>query len=286
MTLTLGFSPCPNDTFIFDALVNHKIDTEGLEFDVRLEDVETLNKWALDGLLDISKISYGVLPLVTDRYRLLDAGGALGKGVGPLLISKKPMSLTGLGSASIAVPGERTTAHLLFSLAFPMARNKRFMIFSDIEDAVLSGQVDCGVIIHENRFTYQLKGLTKLLDLGEFWEKETGAPIPLGGIICRRDMAAPESATETTAESLAAKINRLIRKSLEYAFARYPALPEFVTSHAQEMSETVMRQHIDLYVNNHSLTLGPDGENAINTLLETFARMHAVKQPRSLSIVR
>jgi len=274
MTLTLGFSPCPNDTFIFDALVNHKIDTEGLRFDVRLEDVETLNQLALQGKLDVSKISYGVLPLVMDRYQLLDAGGALGKGVGPMLISRQPLSLTDIDAAKTAVPGERTTAHLLFSLAFPAARNKQFMIFSEIEDAVLTGKVDCGVIIHENRFTYQKKGLTKLLDLGEFWEKETGAPIPLGGIIFRNDQPA-----------LAAKVNRLIRKSLEYAFAHYPALPDFVKTHAREMDETVMRQHIDLYVNNHSLTLGLDGENAIHTLLRTFGRLHPHEQTRSLSII-
>lgn len=274
MTLTFGFSPCPNDTFIFDALVNHKIETEGLDFDVRLEDVETLNQWALRGQLDVSKISYGVLPLVVDGYRLLDAGGALGKGVGPLLISKKQLSLTDIDTATIAVPGETTTAHLLFSLAFPAARNKKFMIFSAIEDAVLTGEVDCGVIIHENRFTYSRKGLSKLLDLGEFWEKETGAPIPLGGIIIRRDQTA-----------VATRVNRLIRKSLEYAFAHYPALPDYVTTHAREMDETVMRQHIDLYVNNYSLTLGHDGENAIHTLLHTYARLHAREQTRSPSIV-
>src|ERR1700760_932420 len=188
MTLTLGSSPCPNDTFIFDALVNKKIDTGGLDFDVHLEDVETLNQWALQGRLDISKISYGVLPLLTGSYQLLDAGGAVGQGVGPLLISRKPMSLIDIPSSSIAIPGERTTAHLLFSLAFPIARHKKFMIFSDIEEAVLSGKVDCGVIIHENRFTYRQKGLTKLMDLGEFWEKETGAPIPLGGIVFREDL--------------------------------------------------------------------------------------------------
>jgi 1,4-dihydroxy-6-naphthoate synthase len=288
MTLTLGFSPCPNDTFIFDALVNNKIDTEGLDFDVRLEDVETLNQWALRGQLDVSKISYGVLPLVMDQYQLLDAGGALGKGVGPLLISKEQLPLTDIESATIAIPGERTTAHLLFSLAFPTARNKRFMIFSDIEDAVLSGKVDCGVIIHENRFTYRQKGLTKLLDLGEFWEKETGAPIPLGGIIFRRDQATLPDATST----LAAKVNRLIRKSLDHAFANYPTLPEYVKIHALEMDETVMRQHIDLYVNNFSRTLGKDGEIAVITLLRTFARLHArddAQSPlinaRSLSIV-
>jgi 1,4-dihydroxy-6-naphthoate synthase len=273
MTLTLGFSPCPNDTFIFDALVNKKIDTKGLDFDVRLEDVETLNQWALRGRLDVSKISYGVLPLVMDQYRLLDAGGALGKGVGPLLITRKQLSLTDIDTSTIAIPGERTTAHLLFSLAFPTAQNKRFMIFSDIEDAVLSGKVDCGVIIHENRFTYRQRGLTKLLDLGEFWEKETGAPIPLGGIIIRRDQ--PD----------AAQINRLIRKSLEYAFANYPTLPDYVKIHAREMDETVMRQHIDLYVNNYSLTLGYDGENAIHTLFQTFARLHARDHAQALSIV-
>jgi 1,4-dihydroxy-6-naphthoate synthase len=276
MTLTLGFSPCPNDTFIFDALVNKKIDTEGLEFAVQLEDVQTLNQWAIQGRLDVSKISYGVLPLVMDRYDLLDAGGALGKGVGPLLISRSPKSLSGIGNASIAIPGEQTTAHLLFSLAFPTAGNKRFMIFSDIEAAVLSGKVDCGVIIHENRFTYQQKGLTKLVDLGEFWEKETGAPIPLGGIIIRRNHPA----------GLPAKVNRLIRKSLEHAFANYPTLPDYVKEHAQEMDEVVMRQHIDLYVNNYSLTLGRDGENAITTLLQTFARLHNHPQTQPLTIIR
>jgi 1,4-dihydroxy-6-naphthoate synthase len=277
MTLTLGFSPCPNDTFIFDALVNKKIDTEGLNFDVRLEDVETLNQWAMQGRLDISKISYGVLPLVLDRYELLDAGGALGKGVGPLLIARRSIPLDEISECSIAIPGQRTTAHLLFSLAFPAARHKEFMIFSGIEDAVLAGKVDCGVIIHENRFTYQHKGLTKLLDLGEFWEKETGAPIPLGGIVLRSGQD----------PALAVKVNTLIRKSLEYAFSHYPDLPDYVRDHAQEMDQQVMRQHIDLYVNNYSLSLGHDGEKAIQTLLQTYARLHARQEDPAhpLSIV-
>jgi len=264
MTFTLGFSPCPNDTFIFDALVNKKIDTEGLDFEVLLEDVETLNQWALQGKLDISKISYGVLPLILDRYELLDAGGALGKGVGPLLISRKPIALAGIEDCSIAIPGQRTTAHLLFSLAFPTARHKEFMIFSGIEEAVLSGRVDCGVIIHENRFTYQQRGLVKLMDLGEYWEKETGAPIPLGGIVFRAGQD----------PVFAAKVNKLIRKSLEYAFNRYPDLPDYVKSHAREMDERVMRQHIDLYVNDYSLSLGEDGAKAVETLLQTYARVH------------
>jgi len=266
MRLTLGFSPCPNDTFIFDALVNKKIDTEGFDFDVHLEDVQTLNQWAIQGRLDLSKISYGVLPLVAGKYDLLDAGGALGKGVGPLLIAKKPIPSDRIPDCTIAIPGQNTTAHLLFSLAHPNARKKQFMIFSAIEDAVLSGQVDCGVIIHENRFTYQQKGLLKLADLGEFWEATTGAPIPLGGILAKKDLA------PGTAE----KINRLIRKSLEYAFQHYPALPDYVRQHSQEMDEQVMRQHIDLYVNNYSLDLGEDGHRAVKTLMKTYAAVNAV----------
>ena len=269
MTFTLGFSPCPNDTFIFDALVNKKIDTEGLDFEVQLEDVETLNQWAMQGKLDISKISYGVLPLVLDHYDLLDAGGALGKGVGPLLIAKTPIPTSELATRTIAIPGERTTAHLLFSLAFPQVQQKKFMIFSAIEEAVLSGQVDCGVIIHENRFTYQQKGLVKLLDLGEFWEETTGAPIPLGGIVFRKGED----------PGLQKKVNSLIRKSLEYAFAHYPSLPDYVRQHSQEMDEQVMRQHIDLYVNNYSLGLGEEGEKAVQTLLNTYARTHAGPTP-------
>ena len=271
MKLTLGFSPCPNDTFIFDALVNKKIDTRGLDFAVRLEDVETLNQWAMKGELDITKISYGVLPLVLDRYHLLDAGGALGKGVGPLLIAREPIAPAELGAKTIAIPGQRTTAHLLFSLAFPEARRKEFMIFSAIEEAVLSGKVDCGVIIHENRFTYQQKGLVKLQDLGEFWERETGAPIPLGGIVLRRGSGADPAADADLAET----VNGLIRESLEYAFARYPELAPYVTDHAQEMEESVMRQHIDLYVNDFSLSLGVEGRKAVETLLATYASIHA-----------
>ncbi len=265
MKLTLGFSPCPNDTFIFDALVNKKIDTEGLDFDVVLEDVQTLNQWAMQDKLDVSKISYGVLPLVLSSYQLLDAGGALGKGVGPLLISRQPIELSRINQCTIAIPGQQTTAHLLFSLAFPEAQNKKFMVFSEIEDAVLSGEVDCGVIIHENRFTYQLKGLTKLMDLGDFWEKQTGVPIPLGGIILRQSLGA----------ELSVKVNTLIRKSLEYAFRHYPELPEYVKGHAQEMDEKVMRQHIDLYVNDFSLSLGTDGEKAIQILRKTWAQQNA-----------
>jgi 1,4-dihydroxy-6-naphthoate synthase len=264
MKLTLGFSPCPNDTFIFDALVNKKIETEGFDFDLALEDVQTLNQWALQDRLDITKISYGVLPLILDDYILLDAGGALGKGVGPLLISKKTIDISDLNNRSVAIPGKNTTAHLLFSLAFPQAANKRFMIFSEIEQAVFNGEADAGVIIHENRFTYQQKGLIKLIDLGDFWEKETGCPIPLGGIVMKKSFDI----------KIHQKINELIKRSVEYAFKQYPVLSPFVIQHSQEMDERVMRWHIDLYVNNYSVSLGNEGKKAIETLLKIYTKIN------------
>jgi 1,4-dihydroxy-6-naphthoate synthase len=260
MKLSLCFSPCPNDTFIFDAMVHHKIDTEGLDFDVRLEDVETLNKLVLSGQPDISKISYGLLPLVIPNYRVLNAGSAVGRGVGPLLISKNPLldGDTELSQKTVVLPGRHTTAHMLFSLAYPNAKHKIFLPFHEIENAVLNGMADTGVIIHENRFTYASRGLIKLADLGEIWEKNTGQPIPLGGIVMRRELN-PE---------LLEKTDRVIRRSLEYAFAHYPALPVYVTEHAQEMDEEVMRQHINLYVNDFSLSLGKEGRAAVWKMLE------------------
>lgn len=265
MRLTLGFSPCPNDTFIFDALVNGKIDTGELTFDVVLEDVQTLNEWALAGKLAISKISYGVWPLLQDQYSLLESGGALGKGVGPLLISKKPIAnLAEIDQMRIAVPGINTTAHMLFSMAFPNAQQKQFMVFHEIEQAVLDGKVDAGVIIHENRFTYQEKGLVKLMDLGENWEQALQCPIPLGGIVVRNDVEA----------MLRQKIDGYIKASVQYAFANYPTLAPYVKQHAQEMSEAVMRQHIDLYVNDFSIGLGADGHKAVNALCKVYQDIH------------
>ena len=272
MKLTIGFSPCPNDTFIFDALVNKKIDTEGLQLEPVLEDVQTLNEWALQGKLDITKISYGVLPLLLDQYLVLNAGGALGKGVGPLLITKKEGYTTrDVDQMTIAIPGEHTTAHMLFSLAFPKATGKKFMVFSAIEDAVLHSQVDAGVIIHENRFTYQQKGLKKLMDLGEYWEQQTGNPIPLGGIVMKKSFDA----------TLQQQVDKLIHQSLEYAFAHYPLVTDYVKQHSQEMSEAVMRQHIDLYVNNYSLQLGEDGKAAVHTFLDIYGRMKNTKLKQS-----
>lgn len=263
MKLSVGFSPCPNDTFIFDALVNKKIDAEGLEFDVLLEDVQTLNEYAKKGRLDVSKISYGVLPLVLNNYAVLTAGGALGKGVGPLLIATKEKEIT--NDSSVAIPGENTTAHMLFSLAHPEVKKKIFKVFNEIEDAVLHNETDAGVIIHENRFTYMQKGLKKLKDLGEFWEEQTGAPIPLGGIIAKRSLD----------KEVIRKIDRLIRKSVEYAYQyHHEQLAKYVKQHAQEMSEDVMKQHINLYVNNYSIDLGEKGKQAVIKLLEVYKSLH------------
>jgi len=275
MKLTLGYSPCPNDTFIFDALVNKKIDTEGIEFDVVLEDVETLNRWSFEKKLDITKLSYPAFFQNLDKYVLLNSGAALGKGVGPLLISKQNIqhSTFNIQQATIALPGKNTTANLLFSFAYPAAKNKKHMIFSAIEESVLNEQTELGVIIHENRFTYQQKGLHKVTDLGEYWEEKMRAPIPLGGIAVSRAID----------KKVGLKIDKLIRKSIEFAFANYPLVTEYVKRHSQEMSEDVMRQHIELYVNNFSIDLGDDGKEAIKTLYKAAATQLPVSPIQSSS---
>ena len=264
--LTLAFSPCPNDTFIFDALVNKKIDTEGLEFNVALEDVQTLNQFALEEKFDFSKISFGVLPLITHNYKVLETGSALGKGVGPLLISSIELNSSDLNihDFTIAIPGENTTAHLLFSLAYPLANNKIFIPFHEIENYILCNENALGVIIHENRFTYQQKGLYKILDLGNFWEQNINLPIPLGGIVAHKrvDIA------------LQKKVDNLINKSLQFAFNNYPFISDYVKKYAQEMSELVMKQHIDLYVNNFSLNLGEEGRAAVDKLIEVYQNIN------------
>lgn len=274
MTLTLGFSPCPNDTFIFDAMVNKKIDTGGLDFLVQLADVQTLNENAMKADIDITKISYGVLPLVLSEYIVLNSGGALGKGVGPLLISKTPIPLHEIDEKIIAIPGKNTTANLLFSTAFPKAVKKQFLVFSEIEKAVLDGSADAGVIIHENRFTYQQRGLYKILDLGEYWEQLTLAPIPLGGIVMRRNLP----------PDLQRQVDELIRKSVAYAFSNYPLITDYVRQHSQEMEADVMRQHIDLYVNDYSLDLGVAGKTAVEKLLEVYSSQPAAASFQQESI--
>lgn len=263
MNISIGFSPCPNDTFIFDALVNRNMGTLGFRFDPVLEDVQTLNEWAIAGKLDVTKISYGVLPLVTSQYQLLESGGALGTGVGPLLIARKPIPTEAVPNLTIAIPGKNTTAHLLFSLAFPEAKLKKFMVFHEIEQAVLDGTVDAGVIIHENRFTYAQKGLHKLMDLGEYWESQLNCPIPLGGIIAKKSLGADTIAT----------IDKLIAESIRRSWRAYPLLSDFIRNHAQEMSEDVMRKHIYLYVNDYSLALGPSGHKAVDQLQATYEKL-------------
>ena len=260
MTLTLAFSPCPNDCFMFDAIVNRRIDLEGLDFDVRLADVEALNKAAFAGDVDVTKLSYHAYAYCANDYVLLDAGSALGRNCGPLLISKRTISPAEVASGTlrIAIPGRYTTANFLFGLAFPDARDRTELLFSEIEGAVLDGRADAGLIIHENRFTYAAKGLKKIVDLGEFWETATGAPIPLGGIVVRRSLP----------HTIRLSMNRVMRRSVEYAFAHRTASLPFVREHAQEMSEEVMYQHIDLYVNEFSVDLGAEGRRAVELLFD------------------
>lgn len=272
MKLTLGFSPCPNDTFIFDALIHHKIDTEGLEFDIVYEDVETLNLKAFRGDLAVTKLSYHAFAYAVEDYQLLDAGSALGFGVGPMLITKdeelakelqeilssKTVLTKALAELRVGYPGKYTTANFLLGLAFPELKNKKELVFSEIEGALLAGDIDLGLIIHENRFTYQEKGLFKVVDLGDYWEKTTNCPIPLGGIVVKRSI--PQDIKE--------KLNRVLRSSVEYAFANPTSGLEFIKSHAQEMSIEVMYKHIELYVNKYSVELGKEGRSAIEIMFK------------------
>jgi 1,4-dihydroxy-6-naphthoate synthase len=263
MTLQIGFSPCPNDTFIFDALVNGLIETNNLKFEVQLADVETLNEWSLRQKLDISKISYAIWPLVKNNYQLLSSGGALGMGVGPLLVALpgREYSFTKQiceHEISVALPGVHTTAHFLFEYCYKnIPVRKVFMPFHLIEEAVLTGQVDAGVIIHESRFTYQQKGLLCVSDMGRLWESHTNLPIPLGGIIAHKRLS----------QQIVQSVDLLIRKSLEYSWKyHYPRLSQYVSEHAQEMSKDVMLQHIDLYVNEYSMDMGSQGRKAIDLI--------------------
>jgi len=265
MKLTLGFSPCPNDTFIFDALIHHKIDTEGLSFEVCYDDVETLNQKALRGELDITKLSFHAFAYVANQYALLDAGSALGFGVGPLLISKNhfegpdaPQLQNPNATLKVGIPGKYTTANFLLGIAYPHLRNKQELVFSEIESALLQEEIDLGLIIHENRFTYQDKGLTKIVDLGDYWEKLTGCAIPLGGIVINRNLD----------REIQLKVNRLVRQSVEFAFAHPKSGIDFIRQHAQAMEENVMYKHIELYVNKYSINLGEEGRKAVDTLFK------------------
>ena len=258
MKLTLGFSPCPNDTYIFDALIHRKVDTEGLEFDYFMADVEQLNGEAFSEKPDVTKLSFHTFMHLAGTYLLLDSGAALGFGAGPLVVSKNLNHFEELAGKTVGIPGIYTTANLLFSLAMKESVHKKEMLFSDIENAILSGEIDAGVIIHESRFTYQSKGLHKLMDLGEYWERLTGSPVPLGGIAAHKRLG----------NDVIAKVERSIRRSVEFANAHKGELNEFIRCNAQEMDDAVMQKHIDLYVNEFSVSLGLQGKQAVNQMFE------------------
>lgn len=258
MRLTLGYSPCPNDTFIFGALANGLLNTKGIDFDIVLDDVEALNKMAFAHKLDVTKLSYHAFAHLTADYKLLHAGSALGNNCGPLLVARQPLTDAQIEHARIAIPGKMTTANFLLGLAFPKAVHKSEVLFSDIEEAVCSGQFDAGLIIHENRFTYEQKGLVKLMDLGEFWERTTAMPIPLGGIVVKKELDHEVQQT----------VNQLIRESVEFAYAHTDQVMPYIRHHAQAMEDAVMQAHIDLYVNEYSVDLGPKGRHAVRSMFE------------------
>ncbi len=266
--LTLGYSPCPNDTFIFTGWVEGRI-SGAPPVQERLEDIETLNRLASEGQLDIAKVSFHAYGHLRDRYSLLHAGGALGRGCGPLVVAREALRPQDLAGKRIAIPGRLTTAALLLGLFAPDARDLRLMPFHQIMGAIQEGAVDAGVIIHESRFTYPQYGLREVIDLGQWWEQETGHAIPLGGIAIRRDLGA----------RLIRRTDHALAASVAFAHAHPDAVWPAVRRHAQEMDDAVMRQHIALYVNHYTQDYGPAGEGAIRHLLQTAERRGIV--PRS-----
>ncbi|MEO0733745.1 MAG: 1,4-dihydroxy-6-naphthoate synthase [Bacteroidota bacterium] len=278
MKLSLGFSPCPNDTFIFDALVHGRIDTEGLSFDVHLGDVEELNRRAFAGELDVTKLSFHAFGYLTETYALLHAGSALGRGVGPLLVTADAdlgarARVPGKDLGPVAIPGRYTTANYLLGLAYPELTDKTEILFSDIEAKVLSGEFRTGLLIHENRFTYHERGLHKIADLGEYWEGSTGYAIPLGGIVIKRSL--PVAIQQT--------FDRVLARSVAYAFTHPNASADYVAAHAQEMDPEVRRKHIALYVNDYSRELGEEGRAAVLGFLDQ-GRTRGVIPPREVPV--
>lgn len=273
MKLTLGFSLCPNDTFIFEAMVHGRVDTEGLEFDWFLADVEELNRRAVEGSVDITKMSFHAYARTAQKYLILDSGSALGRSNGPLVVSRRPVMPDELDDALIAIPGKYTTANLLFSIFWPGATRKREYLFSDIPGAVLSGEADAGLIIHETRFTFRSMGLTMVADTGAMWEKMTGLPVPLGGIVISRNID----------PLVASKVERAIRRSIEYARSSPRESVDFIRQHARETDAEVTREHIKLYVNDFSLSLGEEGRRAIEKLF-SVALEKGVANPLPASI--
>ena len=272
--MKIGFSPCPNDTFIFDALIHDKIDTEGLKFEVIMADVEELNQRAFRGDLAITKLSYHAFFHVLKTYVMMDSGSALGRNCGPLLIKNQGDS-NPLSEDLIAIPGKYTTANFLLNFAFPSLQHKKEMLFSDIESAVRENEVKAGLIIHENRFTYSERGFEKVSDLGAYWEEETNTPIPLGGIAIDRSLD----------RDIQHKVQRLIRKSISYAFQNPMDSSAFVRANAQEMNEDVMRKHIDLYVNDYSLSLGEKGKEAVEKMYDFMLAKGHVKSSNNVLFV-
>lgn len=257
-SLSLGFSPCPNDTFIFYGLV-HQITPSSVSFaKPLLEDVETLNDYAMKSLLDVTKLSFHALGHVLDDYCALQAGSALGRGCGPLLIATKDIDFSRSENVKVAIPGKYTTAALLFRMFAPQCKNLVETRFEQIMDSVANGEVDCGVIIHESRFTYQKQNLICLQDLGQWWEDSSGQPIPLGCIAAKRSLG----------EEKITAIDTAIKKSLEYSFANQAAPLPYIQTHSQELEEQVVSEHIKLYVNDFSLELGEEGRIAIETFLQ------------------
>lgn len=280
MRIKLGFSTCPNDTFMFDALAHGRIDLDGIEYEIHLADIFHLNQMAMRGELDMIKVSYNTYGQVIQDYALLNSGSALGHNCGPLLISKEPLTVEEIVSKNlpVGIPGENTTANLLLGYFAPELKNKRSYIFHEIMPAIEKGEVAAGVIIHENRFTYQDRGLQLIQDLGEYWEGQTKLPIPLGAIIARKSLGS---------ETLA-KVQRHMRESVAFAFANPSESKTFVKEHAQEMNPEVMQAHIDLYVNDFSLSLGENGLQAVNQVLRTGSSMglYPEKTADSVEVIR
>jgi len=270
MHLTLGFSTCPNDTYIFDAMVHGRIDTEGIEFELIMADIEELNRHAFAAEIDISKISFHAYAYLSDSYLLLNSGSTLGFQNGPVIISKYKVFPDEIKNLKIAIPGKHTTANLLLSIAYPEHKNRKEYLFSDIEDVVLSGEMDAGLIIPETQYTYLQKGLKEVVDLGEFWETKTGLAIPLRGIVVNRKFPA----------EIQRKIDRIMKRSIEFALENPKASYPFVKHHAQEMDDTVMESHLKLYVNDFTSDLGKEGRKAVKMLFSEATKLGVIPKIR------
>ncbi len=266
MKLRLNISTCPNDTFMFDALLHDKIDTKGYQFELCMADIEQLNDYVEEASVDISKLSYARYPSISQNYEILGSGSAIGRGNGPLLVSKHKIYPDELCDCTIAIPGQRTTANLLLQRIFPNIKSKREYLFSDVSSAVLDGEVDCGVLIHEERFLYAQKGLKLVADLGDEWERLTGKMIPLGAIVIKRNLP-----YQTKKD-----IEILIRKSVEFAFANRQSSYGFVKQHARELDDDVIDKHISMFVNEYSLDIKQEGRDSVKELFKGFDNLNNI----------